>query len=128
VAKEVIFTNKAPKAIGPYSQAIRSGDLLFISGQIAIEPATGEIVTGEIANEVDQIISNIKSILNVVGADLKDIIKTTIFLTDMSLFAEMNNAYAKYFSQNPPARSTVEVSKLPKGVNVEIEMIAAIPQ
>lgn len=126
--KEVVFTNKAPKAIGPYSQAIKSGDLLFISGQIALNPATEEMVSGGIADEVDQIISNIKSILNVVGADLKDVVKSTIFLTDMNLFAEVNEAYAKYFSQNPPARTTVEVGKLPKEVNIEIEMIAAIPR
>jgi len=128
MSREVIFTNKAPKAIGPYSQAIRSGDLLFVSGQIALDPRRDEMVTGGMKEEVDQIISNIKAILNVVGADLKDVVKSTIYLTDLSHFSAINQEYGKYFPHNPPARSTVEVNRLPKGANIEIEVIAAVPK
>jgi 2-iminobutanoate/2-iminopropanoate deaminase len=126
--KEVIFTKKAPNPVGPYSQAVKAGDFLFVSGTIAIDPKTGKLASGGLAKAVDQIMSNIKAVIGEVGADFKDIVKTTIFLTDMSKFPEVNEAYGKYFPQNPPARSTVEVSKLPVGVEVEIEAIVAIPR
>jgi 2-iminobutanoate/2-iminopropanoate deaminase len=125
--KEVVYSKNAPNPVGPYSQAIKAGDFLFVSGTIAIDPNTGKLVSGGLDKSVDQIMSNIKTVISEVGADFKDIVKTTIFLTDMSKFSEVNEAYAKYFPQNPPARSTVEVSNLPVGVEVEIEAIVAIP-
>ncbi len=125
--KEVVYTKNAPNPVGPYSQAIKAGDFLFVSGTIAIDPNTGKLVSGGLGKSVDQIMSNIKAVISEVGADFKNIVKTTIFLTDMSKFPEVNEAYAKYFPQNPPARSTVEVSNLPVGVEVEIEAIVAIP-
>lgn len=122
----VIRTADAPAAIGPYSQAIRSGDLLFLSGQIPLDPKTGELVSGSITQETTQVMQNLGGVLRAAGADYKHIVKITIFLTDMSDFAEMNAAYASYFDQNPPARATVQVAGLPKGVRVEIDAIARI--
>jgi len=121
--KKVIQTDSAPKAIGPYSQAIRVGNFLFASGQIAINPATGELVDG-IEAQTKQVMENVKNILAAEGMDLSDIVKTTIFLTDMNNFATVNEIYGGYFNQNPPARSCVEVSKLPKGALIEIEVVA----
>ena len=121
--KKVIQTDSAPKAIGPYSQAIRVGNFLFASGQIAINPAIGELVDG-IEAQTKQVMENVKNILAAEGMDLSDIVKTTIFLTDMNNFATVNEIYGGYFNQNPPARSCVEVSKLPKGALIEIEVVA----
>lgn len=121
--KKVVQTASAPKAIGPYSQAIRVGDFLFASGQIAINPATGELVEG-IEAQTRQAMENVKNILVAEGMDLSDVIKTTIFLTDMNNFATVNEIYGGYFEQNPPARSCVEISKLPKGALIEIEVVA----
>ncbi|MDD4569881.1 MAG: RidA family protein [Tepidanaerobacteraceae bacterium] len=122
--KKVIKTDLAPKAIGPYSQAIMLGDLLFASGQIAIDPAKGEMVEGGIEAQATQVMENIKNILSAVEMDFANVIKTTIFLTDLNNFTLVNNIYGGYFTQEPPARSCVEVNKLPKGALIEIEIIA----
>lgn len=121
--KKPISTDKAPGAIGPYSQAIDAGPLLFISGQIPVNPATGEIPEG-IAAQTAQSISNIKAILAEAGSSIDNVVKTTVFLADMSLFAEMNQVYAQHFTAPFPARSAVAVKELPKQVLVEIEVIA----
>lgn len=123
---KVISTADAPAAIGPYSQAIQSGELLFLSGQIPLDPNSGELVSGTITEETTQVMQNLGGVLRAAGADYRNIIKTTIFLTDMADFAEMNAAYATYFDHNPPARATVQVAGLPKGVRVEIDAIARV--
>ncbi len=122
--KKVIHTAKAPAAVGPYSQAIGSGDFLFCSGQIAIDPSTNEVLRGSVQMQTEQVMKNISAVLEAGGMTFSNIIKTTIFLTDMNDFATVNEIYAKAFPQEPPARSTVGVSALPKGVNVEIEVVA----
>jgi len=126
VKKEILFTDKAPKAIGPYSQAIRVGGFLFTSGQIPINPVTGDLVIADIQKETVQVLENLKAVVEEAGATLNDVIKTTIFIKDMDQFALINETYAKYFPENPPARSCVEVARLPKDVNVEIEAITAL--
>jgi len=123
--KEIIQTDKAPKAIGSYSQAVKAGNLLFTSGQLPIDPATGE-VSGDITAQTKQVLENLKSILEAAGGTLRDVIKATVFITDLSGFAAMNEVYAKYFIVAPPARSTVEISGLAKKALVEIEVIAQI--
>ena len=125
--KRVIQTEKAPKAIGPYSQAIQAGNLLFLSGQIPIDPATGEVVRGGIEQQTRQVLENIKGLLESQGLGMKDVVKVTIFLKDMENFKPLNELYAAYFPSSPPARSTVEVARLPRNVDVEIEVIALIP-
>ncbi len=124
--RKVISTDKAPKAIGPYSQAIAVGDFLFVSGQLPLNPQTGDIVAGDIEAQTRQSIENTKSILASVGTSLSNVVKTTVFLKDMSHFPQMNVVYAQYFSSNAPARSCVEVSRLPKDALLEIESIALI--
>jgi 2-iminobutanoate/2-iminopropanoate deaminase len=124
MGKQVILTDRAPAAIGPYSQAIRSGDLIFVSGQIPIDPATGKTVEGDIAAQTDQVLKNLAAILESAGSKLEKVLKTTVFLRDLGDFARMNEVYARFFSQNPPARATVEVSRLPRDVAVEIELVA----
>ncbi len=126
MSRKVIFTEKAPKPIGPYSQAIRSGDFIFLSGQIPIDPATGELVEGDIRQQTRQVLENIKEVLHSQGLGMQDIVKVTIFLKDMGHFSSMNEVYASYFPSSPPARSTVEVSGLPKDSELEIEAIASI--
>jgi len=126
VEKEVIFTDKAPEAIGPYSQAIRIGDFLFTSGQIPIDPHTGNIITGDIQRETIQVLENLKAVVEEAGATLDNVVKTTVFIKDMNQFALINEAYSRFFSERPPARSCVEVARLPKDVNVEIEAIVAL--
>ena len=126
LAKEVISSEAAPKAVGPYSQAIKAGNFLFISGQLALNPKTGEIVSGGIEAQTKQSIENIKSILSSAGASLRDVVKTTVFLKDMEQFAQMNKVYQEYFGAGAPARSTVEVAKLPRDGLVEIESIAIV--
>jgi 2-iminobutanoate/2-iminopropanoate deaminase len=123
--KKVINTNSAPAPIGPYNQAIQAGNLLFISGQIAINPASGNIEFTDTIGETHQVMHNIKAILTAAGMGFGNVVKTTIFLSDMSLFATVNEVYGKYFSSDFPARETVAVKGLPKNVNVEISMIAA---
>ncbi len=124
--KEIIYTNQAPEPIGPYSQAVKAGNLLFVSGQVPIDPATGNVVTGSIKEETTQVMKNLASVLEVSGSHFNAIVKTTIFLSDMALFAEVNEVYGSYFTGNYPARETVAVKGLPKGVNVEISVIAAL--
>jgi 2-iminobutanoate/2-iminopropanoate deaminase len=123
--KTVISTSKAPAAIGPYSQAIKVGNLLYTSGQIPIDPATGNIVSGDIKEQTRQALSNIKAILEEAGLTMNNVVKTTVFLTNMEDFTEMNSIYAEFFSEPFPARSAVAVRTLPKGVLVEIEAIGA---
>jgi 2-iminobutanoate/2-iminopropanoate deaminase len=125
--KEIIHTNEAPAAIGPYSQGVKLGNLLFTAGQIALDPSTKQLVKGSIEAEVDRIMQNLAAIAKAANSSLEEVVKTTIFVTDLSLFSRINEKYGSYFSNQPPARSTVEVSGLPAGANVEIEMIIAIP-
>ena len=122
--KTVIYTSNAPEPIGPYSQAIIAGNLVFVSGQIAINPSTNQLVLGDIKTETKQVMENIKAILTVAGIDFSHIIKTTIFLMDMQNFAQVNEIYGTYFTSEFPARETVQVAGLPKGVNVEISVTA----
>ena len=122
--KKVIFTEKAPAAIGPYSQAIEANGMVFLSGQLPVDPATGEFAPGGVAEQTAQCFENIKSILAEAGLTTANIVKTTVFLADMSLFAEMNGVYATYFEGDFPARSAFAVKALPKGALVEIESIA----
>src|SRR3954464_6012159 len=123
--KKIISTNEAPAAIGPYSQAVRSGNLVFCSGQIPLDPKSGEIVSGEIAVQTRRVMDNIAALLRAEALSFDNIVKTTIFLTDLGDFQTVNEIYGSYFKKDPPARSTVEVSALPRGANVEIEVIAA---
>ncbi|RYE16692.1 MAG: RidA family protein [Sphingobacteriaceae bacterium] len=123
--KQYIQTSGAPAPIGPYNQAVMAGNLLFISGQIALEASTGKLIDTSIEDETHQVMNNIKAILYEVGLDFSHVVKTTIFLTDMALFGTVNQIYAQYFEGNFPARETVAVKGLPRSVNVEISMIAA---
>src|SRR5437870_9473724 len=122
--KKIISTSEAPAAIGPYSQAARSGNLLFCSGQIPLDPKSGQIVTGDIGAQTRRVLDNIAALLKAEGLVFDNVIKTTIFLTDLGDFQTVNEIYGSYFKQSPPARSTVQVSALPKGAKVEIEAIA----
>ena len=122
--KKVIHTDHAPRAVGPYSQAIQMNDFLFCSGQISIDPKTQDVFTGDIKTQTEMVLNNIEAVLKASDLNFGHIIKTTIFLTSMSDFAVVNEIYAKRFLKDPPARSTIAVSGLPKGVNVEIEVIA----
>lgn len=122
--KTIINTPGAPAPIGPYNQAILTGNMLFISGQVCIDPTTGELKNKDIQEETHQVMQNLKGILRAAGMDFNNVIKTTIFITDMNRFAEVNEVYGKYFEGEFPARETVQVSALPKFVNVEISMIA----
>lgn len=122
--KDVISTPKGPKAIGPYSQAIRSNGFVFISGQVAFDPATSQLVEGDIAAQTDRVLQNLKGIVEAAGSMLDKTVKTTVFLKDMNDFAKMNEVYARYFPANAPARSTVEVARLPRDVRVEVDLIA----
>ncbi len=123
--KKIISTNEAPAAIGPYSQAVRSGSFLFCSGQIPLDPKSGQIVSGDIAAQTRRVLNNIAAVLRAEGLTFDSVVKTTIFLTDLNDFQLVNEVYGSYFKQDPPARSTVQVSALPKGANVEIDVIAA---
>jgi len=124
--KKAILTNKAPAAIGPYSQAIVCGDLLFVSGQLAIDPAEGKLIDGNMTEQTERILQNLSAIVKEAGANLSQVVKTTIFLKDLQDFVEVNNAYAKYFSDCPPARSTVQVAALPLDARIEIEAIVSL--
>ena len=123
--KKVISTAKAPQAIGPYSQAIEGGDFIFVSGQIPLIPATGELVEGSVEVQTARVLENLKAILEAAGSSLESVVKTTVYITNMDDFAKVNGIYGQYFQENPPARVCVEVSKLPKGALVEIDVIAA---
>ena len=120
----VISTETAPAAVGPYSQAVRLQDLIFCSGQIPLDPETGAIIGTSLAEQTRQALNNLREVLTAAGSGLDRVLKTTVFLTDMSRFAELNGVYAEFFTENPPARSAVQVGALPKGVLVEIEAIA----
>ncbi|HEV2223710.1 MAG TPA: RidA family protein [Candidatus Acidoferrales bacterium] len=122
--KELISTQHGPKAIGPYSQAVRANGFIFISGQVAFDPATSQLVEGDIAAQTDRVLQNLKGIVEAAGSMLDKAVKTTVFLKDMNDFAKMNDVYARYFPANAPARSTVEVARLPRDVRVEIDLIA----
>ena len=124
--KQIIQTEKAPAPIGPYSQGVKAGDLLFISGQVAFDPATGQIIEGSVGEEAHRVMKNIEAVLHAAYLTFDHVVKTTIFLTDMSLFTEVNEVYSSYFSGDYPARETVAVKGLPKNVNVEISMIACV--
>jgi 2-iminobutanoate/2-iminopropanoate deaminase len=123
---EIFSTDKAPAAIGPYSQAVKCGNMLFCSGQIPLDPATGEIVSGDISAQAEQTMKNIDAVLTAAGSGFDDVIKTTIYLIDMADFAAINEVYGACFQKHKPARSTVAVKSLPRGVLLEIEVIAAL--
>ena len=122
--KQIIATDRAPRAIGPYSQAVRAGNLVFASGQIPIDPATGEFVAGGVAEQTDQVLRNLTSVFAAAGVELNQIVKTTVFLADMEDFAAMNEVYGRFFGAQPPARATVQAARLPRDARVEIEAIA----
>jgi 2-iminobutanoate/2-iminopropanoate deaminase len=122
--KEVISTDKGPRAIGPYSQAIQAGGFIFTAGQIALDPATAQIVEGDVVRQTARVLDNLKAIVEAAGSSLSRAVKTTVYLKDMNDFAAMNEVYARYFPENPPARSTVEAARLPRDVRVEIDLIA----
>jgi 2-iminobutanoate/2-iminopropanoate deaminase len=122
--RQVISTASAPKAIGPYSQAIRDGGFLFLSGQVALDPATGTMVEGDIAKQTERVLENLKAVLTAAGSSLERVVKTTVFLKDMNDFAAMNEVYGRYFPSDPPARSTIEAARLPKDARVEMDLIA----
>ena len=122
--KQIIATESAPQAIGPYSQAIVAGGFVFASGQIPIDPATGQFVEGGISEQTEQVLLNISNLLAAAGTSLARVVKTTVFLADMNDFAAMNETYARFFGENPPARSTVQAARLPRDARVEIEVVA----
>lgn len=127
MSRKTVATDKAPKAIGPYSQAVQAGGFLFCSGQIPLDPATGELKGAGIREQTEQVLENIAAILHASGLTFADVVKTTIYLVDLTHFAEVNEIYGRRFSADPPARSTVEVRGLPRGALVEIELVAALP-
>jgi 2-iminobutanoate/2-iminopropanoate deaminase len=122
--REVVSTKDAPQAIGPYSQAIKANGFVFTSGQIALDPSTQQVVAGDVSAQTERVLRNVSEILEAAGSGLGKVVRSTVFLKDMNDFAAMNQVYAKYFSSAPPARSTVEVARLPKDVLVEIDVIA----
>jgi 2-iminobutanoate/2-iminopropanoate deaminase len=124
--REVIATDLGPKAIGPYSQAIKANGFVFLSGQIALDPATQQLISGDAAAQTERVLRNLSGILKVAGTSLAQVVKTTVFLKNMSDFAAMNEVYGRHFTEAPPARSTVEVARLPKDVLVEIDVIALV--
>ena len=124
--KEIISTDKAPKAIGPYSQAVRAGGFLFTAGQIALDPASGQLLEGDVAKQTTRVMENLKAIVEAAGGSLDRAVKATVYLKDMGDFAAMNEVYGRYFASNPPARSTVEAARLPRDVRVEIDLVVAL--
>jgi 2-iminobutanoate/2-iminopropanoate deaminase len=125
--KEIICTEAAPKAIGPYSQAVRVGNLVFLSGQIPNDPATGQVIEGTIEKQTERVLENMKAVLRAVGLTFDDVVKTTVFLRNLNDFAYMNEVYARYFPVKPPARSTIQAARLPREVCIEIDAIAVVP-
>jgi len=121
--KEIISTEKAPKAIGPYSQAIKANGFIFTAGQIALDPATGQLIEGDVARQTARVLDSLKGIVEAAGSSLDSAVKATVYLKDMNDFAAMNEVYARYFPANPPARSTVEAARLPRDVRVEIDLV-----
>ena len=126
MTKKIIETRRAPAPIGPYSQAITVGNLIFVSGQTPLDPQTGELVTGNIAEQTTQVIHNLQAIVEAAGSSLDRVLKTTVFLADMDDFAAMNEAYGRFFNQAPPARTTIQAARLPRDARVEIELIAVV--
>src|SRR5882762_4265679 len=126
MTKKVISTEAAPKAIGPYSQAIVSGGVAYLSGQIPLDPKTGQVVAGDIVQQTERVFANIQGVLEAAGASFDSVLKTTVFLLDMADFTRMNEIYARYFPKDPPARSTVQAARLPRDVRIEIECFAAV--
>jgi 2-iminobutanoate/2-iminopropanoate deaminase len=124
IVREIVKTERAPAAIGPYSQAVRAGGFVFASGQIPLDPKTGEFVSGGVAEQTEQVMRNLTAVLEAAGCGLDSVVKTTVFLADMSDFAAMNEVYGRYFKENPPARATVQAARLPRDARVEIEVIA----
>jgi 2-iminobutanoate/2-iminopropanoate deaminase len=124
--KKVVATQQTPQAIGPYSQAIVAGGFLFASGQIPLDPATGQLVDGDIEVQTERVLNNLKALVEAAGSRLESVVKTTVYLKDMGEFARMNAVYGKFFSTDPPARATVEVARLPRDVRVEIDLIARV--
>lgn len=124
--REVVATDSAPKAIGPYSQAIRAGGFVFCSGQIALDPASNQLIQGDVAAQTERVLRNLTAVLAQAGSSLEQAVKTTVFLKNMGDFAAMNEVYGRFFTKQPPARSTVEAARLPKDVLVEIDVIAAV--
>lgn len=124
--KKIVSTAHAPKAIGPYSQAVVANGFAFLSGQIPLDPATQQLIDGDVAAQTEQVLKNLKAVLEACGSSLGEVVKTTVFLKDLGEFAKMNEVYAQYFAENPPARATVEAARLPRDVRVEIECIAKI--
>jgi 2-iminobutanoate/2-iminopropanoate deaminase len=124
--KKIISTDRAPAAIGPYSQAVVAGGFAFLSGQIPIDPATNKLIEGDTAAQTARVLENLKGVLDACGSSLAQVVKTTVFLKDMGDFAAMNEVYGRYFSENPPARATVEAARLPRDVRVEIECVAVV--
>jgi len=122
--KKVVNTDQAPAAIGPYSQAVKVGEMVFVSGQIPIDPATGDIVQGDIKAQTRQVLTNLNTVLTAAGSSLEKTVKTTVYITNMDEFSQVNEVYGEFFTDQPPARACVEVSRLPKGVAVEIDAIA----
>jgi 2-iminobutanoate/2-iminopropanoate deaminase len=122
--KQIVATREAPQAIGPYSQAVRAGGLVFLSGQIPLDPETGEFVAGGIGEQTEQVLRNISKVLEAAGTGLERVVKTTVYLADMNDFAAMNEVYARYFESEPPARSTVQAARLPRDARVEIDAVA----
>ncbi len=123
---KIISTEHAPKAIGPYSQAVVSNGFAFLSGQIPLDPATGQLIEGDVAAQTARVLENLKAVLEACGSSLTRVVKTTVFLKDMGEFTQMNAVYSEYFPENPPARATVEAARLPRDVRVEIDCIAAV--
>ncbi len=126
MSKQAISTAQAPAAIGPYSQAIRSGNLIFVSGQIPLDPATGQLVEGDAGVQTERVLRNLAAILEAADASLAQVLKTTVYLKDLGDFGKMNEVYARFFGDRPPARATVEVARLPRDVSVEIELVAEV--
>jgi 2-iminobutanoate/2-iminopropanoate deaminase len=124
--KKIISTDRAPKAIGPYSQAVISNGFAFLSGQIPLDPATNQLIEGDITAQTERVFENIKGLLEACGSSLGQVVKTTVFIKDMGEFAKMNEVYARYFPENPPSRSTIEAARLPRDVRIEIECIALV--
>jgi 2-iminobutanoate/2-iminopropanoate deaminase len=124
--KTIVSTERAPKAIGPYSQAVVSNGWAFLSGQIPLDPSTNQIITGDIAAQTERVLENLKSVLEAAGSSLERVVKTTVYLKDMGEFAKMNEVYGRYFASNAPARATVEAARLPRDVSVEIDCIASV--
>jgi 2-iminobutanoate/2-iminopropanoate deaminase len=124
--KKIVSTEKSPKAIGPYSQAVIYDGVAYLSGQIPLDPATGQLVEGDIAVQTERVLENLKALLGACGASLESVLKTTVYLKDMGDFSKMNEVYARYFTQNPPARATVEASRLPRDVAIEVDAIAVV--